>query len=70
MNKDSEFNGPSDSLLSHKTFLRPDEAAKILRVSRRVIYYMCAERALESAKIRGVLKIKVDGIKELLGKRL
>jgi len=54
------------NILSRKLLLRPDEAADILRISRRIIYYMCEDGTLETIKIRGALRIKSESVRRLL----
>lgn len=53
-------------ILDGKILLRVDEAAEILGVCKRVIYYMCESGDLESIKIRGSRRIKTDSIRRLL----
>ena len=53
-------------LLERKSWLRPDEAAAILRFSRRTIYRMYERGDLEGAKLKGTVRIKSESIKALL----
>lgn len=53
-------------LIESKILLRPDEAAAILRVSRRTIYHLCDDGILDTVKIRGSLRIKTESIQRLL----
>ena len=53
-------------ILERKVLLRPDEAARILGVSRRTVYYYCEYGILDAIKLRGPLRIKAESIRRLL----
>lgn len=53
-------------ILEKKVLLRPDEAARILGVSRRTIYYYCEYGILDAIKLRGPLRVKSESIRRLL----
>ena len=57
-------------ILEKKVLLRPDEAARILGVSRRTIYYYCDQGILEAIKLRGPLRIKTESVRRLLDEGL
>jgi hypothetical protein len=53
-------------LVKNKILLRPDEAARVLRISLRQIYYLCELRVLEPVHIRKSLRIKTESLVALL----
>lgn len=53
-------------ILEKKVLLRPDEAARMLGVSRRTIYYYCEYGILDAIKLRGPLRVKSESIRRLL----
>ena len=57
---------PDRRLLETKILLRPDEAARILRISQRQVYYLCQSDKLKSVRIRRSLRVKTESVKALL----
>lgn len=55
-----------ERILQTKVFLRPDEVARILRISKRMVYYHCEMGTFECVKIGRTLRIKTESLKNLL----
>lgn len=53
-------------ILEKRELLRLDEAADILRVSKRTIYRRCASGELDSARSCGSLRVKTACIREII----
>lgn len=55
-----------DELLRARKLLRPDEVARVLRVSRRQVYNLVDEGKLRSNRASGCIRIYTDSLIELL----
>ncbi len=53
-------------LLESKVILRPDEVARILRVTKRTVYNLCYDGTLDTIKVRGCLRIRSKSVKGLI----
>lgn len=51
--------------LPQKSYYRVEEVARYFRVSKATIYRLIAEGELPAARVRRVLRIKADDLKEL-----
>lgn len=55
-----------ERILETKVFLRPDETARVLQVSKRTVYNLYYDGTLEGTKLRGCLRITTESIRRLL----
>jgi len=55
-----------ERILNTKILLRPDEAARILGISKRTVYNLYYNGRISAVKIRGSLRIRSESIRRLL----
>ena len=53
-------------ILSDKTWLRPDEVSRVLRVSKRQVYHLVDKGALKGRREAGPLRITADSVRSVL----
>lgn len=56
-------------MLKIKALLRPDEAADILRVSKRSIYRMCDCGKLKTVRHRDTVRIRSESVRKILDEK-
>lgn len=56
-------------ILETKHLLRVDEAADILRVSRRTVFELCIGKELECVKLRRSMRIKSASVRKLIDRK-
>ncbi len=53
-----------------KKWLRPDEVAAWLQISRRSAYRLCSEGHFIAMKVRGSLRIRMDSVEAYIARQV